>query len=476
MPSPSRPFCTPASKKELKRRRRAVAKAIGADGVLIVPAARETTRNRDVHYPFRQSSDFAWLTGFPEPDAVAVIAPKHKEGEFTLFCRAKDPERELWDGHRFGVEGAVERFGADAAYPLEELDEHLPKLLADRRSIHYPLGLDPDFDLQVLHWLGAVRAKARTGISAPSELISSDGTLHEQRLIKTGAELDTMRRAARISATGHRRLMQTCRPGLGEQQLEATFLNACAERGARHQAYPPIVGGGANACVLHYIANDDVLRDGDLVLVDAGCELDGYASDITRTFPINGRFSEPQRELYELVLRAQRAAIAAVKPGKRWDAAHKAALKVLTSGLLDLGLIESEGEALPKLIKDEKYKPFYMHRTGHWLGMDVHDVGAYKQSGKWRRLEPGMVLTVEPGLYIAPDADAPKRYRGIGIRIEDDVLVTEDGHEVLSRDVPKEIAEIEALMSEQPHATVTRPVANPGATKAVSPRAESAEA
>jgi Xaa-Pro aminopeptidase len=259
------------SRKELKRRRRAVAEAVGPEGVLIVPAAREVTRNRDVHYPFRQSSDFGWLTGFPEPDAVAVIAPRHKDGEFTLFCRPKDPEREVWDGRRQGVEGAVEHFGADVAHPLEEVDEHLPTLLADRKRIFYPLAMDAEFDLRVLDWLQAVRAKARSGVGAPSELVSSDGILHERRLIKSRAEVDTMRRAARISAAAHRRLMRNARPGLGEQQLEAMFLNACAERGARHQAYPPIVGSGANACVLHYVDNDDSLRDGDLVLVDAGC-------------------------------------------------------------------------------------------------------------------------------------------------------------------------------------------------------------
>ena len=333
--------------KELKRRRRDLARAIGADGVLIVPAAREVTRNRDVHYPFRQNSDFAWLTGFPEPDAVAVIAPKHEDGEFVLFCRPRDPEREVWDGYRFGTEGAVEHFGADVAHPLAELDEKLPGLLADRRRVHYPLGQDADFDLRVMGWLQAVRAQARKGVGAPTELVTSDAVLHERRLIKRPGELATMRRAARISAAAHRRLMQTCRPGMTEQQLEARFLGACAEQGARFQAYPPIVGGGANACVLHYVDNGATLADGDLVLVDAGCELDGYASDITRTFPVNGRFSKPQRQLYELVLDAQRAAIAAVRPGKRWDAPHKAALKVLTRGLVELGLIDGKPDEVP---------------------------------------------------------------------------------------------------------------------------------
>jgi Xaa-Pro aminopeptidase len=442
------PSRQPASAAELKRRRRELIKALGEDSVLLVPAAPEVIRNRDVHHPYRQSSDLTWLTGFPEPEALAVLAPKRKEGAFVLFCRPHDPEREVWDGFRCGVEGAVEQFGADQAFPLSELDQELPKILSNRRRVVYPLGLDDAFDRRVIGWLRAVRALARKGISAPSELISSDRYLHERRLIKSTAELAVMRRAAEISAAAHRRLMQTVHPGSSEQQLEATFLAACAEQGARFQAYPPIVGGGANACVLHYVENADQLRDGDLVLVDAGCEFAGYASDITRTFPVNGRFSPAQRRLYELVLAAQQAAIDKVRVGHHWHQPHKAALKVLTQGLVDLGLIDAEGASLKQLIKDERYKPFFMHRTGHWLGMDVHDVGQYKLDGRWRRFEPGMVLTVEPGLYIAPDAKVPTEYRGIGIRIEDDVLVTEAEPEVLSAGVPKAPQEIEALMAQ----------------------------
>lgn len=436
-----------ATRGELRRRRRSIAQAVGPQAVLLIPAATEVVRNRDVHYPFRQASDFAYLTGFPEPDALAVIAPKRKDGEFVLFCRPRDPEREVWDGFRYGTEGAVAEFGADQAFALAELDAKLPQLLADRQRIYYPLGTNGDLDLQVMDWLRAVRRQARAGVSAPTELVSSDCIIHEQRLRKQPGELAVMRSAAAISAAAHRRLMQTCRPGLTEQQLESCFLAACAEQGARFQAYPPIVGGGANACVLHYVDNHATLRDGDLVLVDAGCELHGYASDITRTFPVNGRFSPAQRALYDLVLEAQSAAIAQVRPGRQWDQPHAAALEVLTRGLLELGLIAGRGEALAQLIEDEAYKPFYMHRTGHWLGMDVHDVGDYKQAGKWRRFEPGMVLTVEPGLYVAPDAEVPAQFRGIGIRIEDDVLVTADGHEVLSAAVPKQAAEIEALMA-----------------------------
>ncbi len=443
----------PYSSAELRRRRRALIKVLGDESVLLVPAAPEVIRNRDVHHPYRQSSDLTWLTGFPEPEAVAVLAPKRKDGAFVLFCRARDPEREVWDGLRYGVEGAREHFGADQAFPIAELDERLPEILGDRRRVVYPLGLDDGFDRRVIGWLRAVRALARKGIGAPSELVSSDPYLHERRLIKSKAELKLMRRAAAISAVAHQRLMRTAAPGCSEQRLEATFLAACAEQGARFQAYPPIVGSGANACVLHYVENADVLREGDLVLVDAGCELHGYASDITRTFPANGRFSAPQRRLYELVLAAQLAAIAKVRPGNRWNQPHKAALKVLTQGLVELGLIAGEGVTdgvaadLKQLIKDERYKPFFMHKTGHWLGMDVHDVGQYKQDGQWRRFEPGMALTVEPGLYIAPDAEAPAEYRGIGIRIEDDVLVTEGEPEVLSAGVPKDPDAIEALMA-----------------------------
>ena len=436
----------PYAAAELRRRRRAVMRAVGSDGVLLVPAAREVIRNRDVHHPFRQTSDLAWLTGFPEPDALAVIAPKRKDGEFVLFCRPRDPEREIWDGFRYGTEGAIEAFGAQQAFALAELDQRLPELLAGRRRVFYPLGTDETLDLRVMGWLRAVRAKARSGVRAPGELVSSDEILHERRLIKSRAELATMRRAAAISAAAHRRLMQRCRPGLPEQRLEAAFLSACAEQGARFQAYPPIVGGGANACVLHYVDNAATLADGDLVLIDAGCELDGYASDITRTFPVNGRFSPAQRTLYELVLEAQRAAIAQVRPGRHWNRPHQAALRVLTRGLLELGFIEGHPSELNRLIREERYKPFFMHRTGHWLGMDVHDVGAYRIDGKWRALEPGMVLTVEPGLYIAPDAEVPAEYRGIGIRIEDDVAVTEEGNAVLSADAPKDPDAIEALM------------------------------
>jgi Xaa-Pro aminopeptidase len=433
---------------EHKRRRRRLAGAMTPGSIALLPAAAESIRNRDVHYPYRQDSDFSYLTGFPEPEALAVLAPGRKEGELVIFCRPRDPEKELWEGVRAGVEGAREVFGADEAHPMEELEEALPKLLEGRDRVYYPVGADPELDRRLMAWVNVVKGKVRTGARAPTEFVSLDRLLAEQRLFKSKAELKVMRRAARISADAHRRLMGLCRPGMWEYQLEAEFVQFCASRGGRFQAYPPIVGSGANACVLHYVDNRHRLKDGDLVLVDAGCELDGYASDITRTFPVSGRFSSPQRALYELVLAAQRAAIRKAVPGNRWSDPHRAAVRILTRGLVDLGILEGGRGAVPKLVKEEKYKPYFMHRTGHWLGMDVHDVGDYKVEGKWRQLEPGMVLTVEPGLYISADrTEAPAHYRNIGIRIEDDVLITAEGNEVLSARAPKVVGDIESWMS-----------------------------
>lgn len=433
---------------DFRRRRRRLLDAMGPGSVALIPAAKEAVRNRDVHYPYRQDSDFAYLTGFPEPEALMALVPGRKEGELVLFCRPRDQARELWDGPRAGIEGAQADYGADEAHPIEAADEVMPTLLENRERLYYPLASDPELDLRVMDWIHAVRGKARSGVRAPSELLNIDRLVHEQRLVKDPAELRIMRKAARISAAAHRRVMRASRPGVWEYELEAEFVHTCALRGGRFQAYPPIVGSGANACVLHYVDNRHQLRDGDLVLIDAGCEYAGYASDITRTFPVNGRFTPPQRALYELVLAAQRAAIAKALPGNRWDAPHKAAVRVLTKGLVELGILPGTVKDVPSLIKEEKYKPFYMHRTGHWLGMDVHDVGDYKQGGKWRRLEPGMVLTVEPGLYIPGDREeVPECYRNIGIRIEDDVAITKDGHEILSADAPKTVAEIEAWMA-----------------------------
>ena len=433
-------------KSEFQRRRRRLMRMMEPDSIAILPAAPERLRNRDVHYPYRQDSDFMYLTGFPEPEAVAVLIPGRKQAEYILFCRARDPQREVWDGPRAGQEGAVEHHGADDSFPISDLDEILPRMLEERTRVYYAMGCDPELDRRMSEWISSIRAQARSGIQGPLEFIALDHYLHELRLFKSPAELKAMRTAAGISAAAHARVMRACRPGMMEYQLQAEMEHECARQGARHQAYPPIVGGGANACVLHYINNTESLHDGDLVLIDAGCEYDHYASDITRTFPVNGRFSKAQRELYEVVLDAQLAAIDAVRPGAHWNKPHEAAVKSITRGLVRLGLLKGR---TPDLIKKEAYRKFFIHRTGHWLGMDVHDVGDYKIDGEWRTLEPGMTLTVEPGLYIPPGTrGVAKKYHGIGIRIEDDVLVTADGHEVLSADAPKAVDDIELLMQE----------------------------
>lgn len=433
---------------EYRRRRQRLVAAVGPTGIALLPAASESVRNRDVCYPYRQDSDFSYVTGFPEPEALAVLVPGRKKGELVVFCRPRDAEREQWEGARAGVDGVRRDFGAATAYPIARLDKVMPRLLENRDRVYYPVGADPEFDRRLMRWVGVVRGKARAGIRAPTEFVVLERLLSEQRLRKSRAERALMRRAARISAAAHRRVMRLCRPGLWEYQLEAEFVETCAARGGRFQAYPPIVGSGANACVLHYVDNRRRLEDGDLVLIDAGCELAGYASDITRTLPVNGRFSPPQRALYELVLAAQEAAIAKAIPGNRWHDMHKAAVRTLTAGLAELGILKGGRRAVPKLIKKEKYKPYFMHRTGHWLGMDVHDVGDYRVDGKWRRLEPGMVLTVEPGLYIPADrTEVPARYRNLGIRIEDDILIIAEGNEVLSARAPKTVADIESCMS-----------------------------
>ena len=430
---------------EFRRRRRQVMTMMGPNSVAVLPTAREAVRNRDVHFPFRPDSDFYYLTGFTEPEAVMVLVPGRPQGEFILFCREKDPDKEIWDGYRAGLEGAVADFGADDAFPIGDLDDILPGLLEERERVFFAMGCDPGFDNKVSDWVSQVRARARAGVHGPIEFLALDHFLHDMRLYKSRAEIATMRRAARISAQAHAELMRQVRPGMHEYQLAAVFSHSCQMHGARHLAYPSIVGGGNNACVLHYIDNDRPLADGDLVLVDAGCELDCYASDITRTFPVGGRFSEPQRALYELVLEAQLAAIDKVRAGNHWNDPHQAAVRVLTKGLLRLGLLRG---TLAKALKSEAYRRFYMHRTGHWLGMDVHDVGDYKVDGHWRQLEPGMVLTVEPGLYIPLGAKGvAKKWQGIGIRIEDDILVTDGEPDVLSRDAPKSVDEIEAVMA-----------------------------
>jgi Xaa-Pro aminopeptidase len=419
-------------------RRERLARAAGA-GVVVVPTAPERIRNRDTHYPYRFDSHFYYLTGFTEPDAVLVLVSE----KTILFCREKNAEREIWDGFRYGPAAARERFGFDEAHPIEELDALLPGLLENQPALFYPVGADAEWDARAMGWLNAVRAKARAGTAAPDRVQDVRSLVDEMRLVKDAQELAVMRRAARITAAAHRRAMQQARPGRNEYEIEAELLHEFRRNGAQFPAYWPIVAGGSNACVLHYVFNDAPLRDGDLLLIDAGCELDGYAADLTRTFPVNSRFSPAQRDVYEVVLAAQTAAIAAVKPGNAWNDPHDAAVRVLARGLLDLKLLAG---TLDAVLEKETYKRFYMHRTGHWLGLDVHDAGEYKRAGKWRALAPGMTLTVEPGLYIRPADDIPAAFHNIGVRIEDDVAVTAGGCEVLTAEAPKAVADVEALM------------------------------
>jgi len=422
--------------------RRARLLSLIGDGVALVATAPERVRNRDSHYPYRFDSYFYYLTGFAEPEA-ALLLIGGKKPRTILFCRSKDAEREIWDGFRYGPEAARERFGFDEAHPIGQLDELAPKLLEDRPALHYPVGAEADWDARVMRWLNGARARARFGAAATERLHDERAALDDMRLTKDAYEVGVMRRAARIAAAAHRRAMQQTRPGRTEYEVEAELLHEFRRNGAQFPAYSPIVAGGAHACVLHYVSNDARLRDGDLLLIDAGCELDGYASDITRTFPVNGRFSVAQRSVYELVLAAQRAAIEKVKPGAGWNEPHDAAVRVLAQGMLDLKLVKG---SLDEVLERETYKRFYMHRTGHWLGLDVHDAGEYKRDGEWRKLAPGMALTVEPGLYIRAANDLPRALHDIGVRIEDDVVVSASGCEVITAEAPKAPADIEALM------------------------------
>ena len=429
---------------EFARRRRQLMREMGRDAIAILPAAPIRRRNGDVDYAYRQDSDFHFLTGFPEPEAVAVLLPHRAAGEYVLFCRDKDPARELWDGDRAGPAGAVERYGADDAFPIGDIDEILPGLLESRARVCYTMGLNPEFDQRVIGWVNGLRAQAKQGLHTPQEFFALDHLLHDMRLYKSRPELDAMRRSAAIAVAAHRRAMRRAAPGVMEYELAAELLHEFHRHHAEI-AYEPIVGGGTNACVLHYRANAAPLKDGDLVLIDAGCEHDYYASDITRTFPVNGRFSPEQRAVYRVVLAAQRAAIAKVLPGNHWNEPHDAAVRVITQGLVRIGLLKGP---VPSLIRDGAYRKFFNHRTGHWLGIDVHDVGDYKVGEEWRVFEPGMVLTVEPGIYIpAGTKGVPKRFWNIGVRIEDDVAVTARGHEVLTAGAPTDPDAIEKLMA-----------------------------
>lgn len=424
-------------------RRKSLMQAMGA-GVAVIPTAPEAARNRDSHYPYRSDSYFYYLTGFTEPEAVLLLVAG-EQPKSILFCRDKDMEREIWDGFRHGPEGAQTRFGFDEAYSITRLDELAPRFLANQPRLFHAFGAEAAWDNRLAGWLNQLRAQSRSGVSAPSEMLDPRAWLDEMRLIKSEQELDVMRRAAKISVEAHKQAMQVTRPGMMEYEIEAALLHQFYRHGSRAPAYSSIVAGGANACVLHYVENNQRLHDGELLLIDAGCELECYASDITRTFPVNGRFSAAQRDIYELVLAAQQAAIDNVRPGCHWNEPHEAALDVLIRGFIDFGLCKGSPESV---LESGDYRRFYMHRTGHWLGLDVHDAGEYKQAdGNWRTLQPGMTLTVEPGCYIRPADDVPKAFWNIGVRIEDDALVTAQGCELLTADAPKTVAEIESLMA-----------------------------
>lgn len=431
---------------EYAKRRKALMKQVGQDGIIILPAAREVSRNGDATYAYRQNSDFYYLTGFAEPESVMVLAPGRSEGEYILFNRVRNRDHEIWDGPRAGQEGARRTFLADQAFAIELFTEMLPALLVGRQTVHYPLGLNAQFDQAMLQALNTVRSKIRGGVEFPVAFQDISPTIHEMRLLKSPAEMAVMRRAAEISAEAHKFAMITCRPGMFEYELEAELTYEFTRQGARAVAYNSIVGSGKNSCILHYITNNKKIHKDDMVLIDAGCEYENYASDITRTFPADGKFSGEQRAIYELVLEAQLAAIKAVKPGASWMAPQETIVKIITQGLIDLGILKGR---VSSLIEQEAYLPFYMHRSGHFLGLDVHDCGRYRVNNKWRKLESGMVLTIEPGLYLSADIKGlHKRWHNIGVRIEDDVAVTKKGNDILSCNVPKQIDEIEALMAD----------------------------
>ena len=425
------------------KRRKQLMHMMTENAVAILPSSPTLVRNRDVEHGFRQDSDFMYLSGFNEPDSVIVLIPGRKQGEYVLFCRDRDLKKETWNGRRFGPEGVIEHFAADDAYPIDDLEEILPGLMENRESVYYSIGLNPAFDKHVLKCVNDLRAQSRRGTRAPYEFVSLEYLLHDMRLYKSREEISLMRKAAKISVQAHINAMKKCEPGLYEYELEAEFLFAFKRNGA-NWAYSSIVGGGENGCILHYTENNAELKNKELVLIDAGAEYQGYAADITRTFPVNGKYSIPQQEIYEVVLQAQEAAFAKVKPGNHWNDPHDAAVRVLTKGMVEIGLLKGKPA---QLIKDSSYMKYYMHRTGHWLGMDVHDVGDYKVDDKWRLLEKGMVLTVEPGLYIPAGSRGAKRWWSIGVRIEDDLVVTNDGYDLLTKGLPRTVAEVEAVMA-----------------------------
>jgi Xaa-Pro aminopeptidase len=435
----------PISQKEFQQRRQDLMNHMEPNSIAILASANGILRNGDSEFRFRQSSDLYYLTGFQEAQSVLVLIPGRAQGQCLLFCQEKDPLKELWNGKLMGPEAAIKELGLDDAFPIGDIDDILPGLIEGRERVYYAMGKDEAFDHKVMEWVKVIRKKVRAGAHPPGEFLVLDHLLHEMRLIKSKAEVDLMRESGQIAVRAHKRAMKICKPGMFEYEVEAEFLHEFFRSGCRAPAYTSIVAGGDNACILHYNENNQKLRSGDLLLIDAGCEYEYYASDITRTFPVNGKFTPEQKAIYELVLKAQLDAIETVKPGNHWDDPHNTTVKVLTEGLVQLGLLKGD---VPTLIESGAYRDFYMHRAGHWLGMDVHDVGDYKIDGKWRQLEPGMVLTVEPGLYIAPhNMNVEERWRGIGVRIEDDVAVTRTGYEVLTAGLPKTVQDIEAFMA-----------------------------
>ena len=430
------------NEKEFARRRKQLMRMVGHDGIAILPAAPIRMRSRDVEYRFRQDSDFYYLTGFAEPDSVVVLAPGRDNGEYILFCRERNPDKELWDGRRAGPDGAISDYAADDAFPIDDIDDILPGIMESCSRVYYTMGLYSEFDTRIADWVNSLRSREIRGVHTPQEFVALDHLLHDMRLYKSRAEITAMRKAAKVAVRAHTRAMQAARPGLFEYEVEAEFADEFRRNDA-WMSYSPIVGGGANACTLHYVENRDQLVDGDLLLIDAGCELDYYASDITRTIPVSGKFSPEQRAVYEIVLEAQYAAIEKTRKDNHWNEPHDAAVKVITRGLKKIGLLDG---TLSRLIKDGAYREYFMHRTGHWLGMDVHDVGDYKVGDEWRLLESGMVTTVEPGIYIPASRKVPAKWRNIGVRIEDDVAVTNNGPDVLSKGLAKDPDAIESLM------------------------------
>ena len=432
--------------REIKLRRKKLMAQMEPNSIALLAAAPPRVRNSDAEYLYRQNSDFHYLTGFTEEKALLALIPGRKQGEVVLFCQQKDKAKELWHGTLMGPDVARKELEIDDAFPVDDMDDILPGLIEGRDRVYYSMGKDDRFDNQVMNWLKVIRSKAKIGAHPPGEFLMLDHLLHELRLIKSTNEIKLMQQAAKISAEGHKRAMAYCRPGIREYELEAELLHAFTRNGSRAPAYTSIVATGDNACILHYIENDSEVKAGDLVLIDAGCEYGHYASDITRTFPANGKFSPEQKAIYNIVLKAQLAAIEAIRPGVPWDEPHNISVKIITQGLVRLGIMNGRPS---QLIKSEAYRDFYMHRIGHWIGMDVHDVGDYKIDDDWRLLEPGMVTTVEPGIYISPsNKKVPKKWRGIGVRIEDDVLITRNGNKVLSAGIPKTIQEIESFMAQ----------------------------